>query len=352
MEQTVKNIIENKNAYGDMTLLDRMKHYHIPSVSIAVIKDYEIETAFAIGVKEWGREESATISTVYQAASVSKPVFASAVMKLHEMGILNIDEDINKYVQGFKVTTESGEIHKTTLRQILCHSAGFSVHGFAGCARTVPIPSLTGVINGEGNSDKVVIKVENIGHAIYSGGGFCVAQKVVEDILGKPLPIVMDELILTPHRMTSSTYSQPITKYRLKDCALGYYKEYTPVDTGFHVYPEKAAAGLWTTPSDLARFGIAVQKSIVENNGWIRKNLLQDMITVQNAECESIGISFFLGKNYFGHQGCNEGYLSLLFLSKENGCGVVIMVNTDDGVGFREEIFQAIAEVCGFPKEF
>lgn len=350
MEQNINEIINCKDSYNGMTLTERMVHFHTPAISIAVVKDYAIDTAFALGVKKWGTEEAVTPSHLFQAASISKPIFATAVMKLQEQGIIDIDKDVNNYLKNFKTVTATGETRQATLRQIFCHSAGFTVHGFDGYSRNMTIPSTLDILNGKGNSDMVIIEPENIGHYAYSGGGFTVAQKAICDFTGKDLPDIMDELIINPLGMTLSTYNQPLPQDRLNDCVLGYYENYEPVEGGFNVYPEMAAAGLWTTPSDLARFGIAVQKGLLSDEGFLCQKALQEMLTPQTIVDQPWGIAFGISQNYFMHNGCNNGYESIMKFTKENGYGAVIMVNSNEG-SLCNEVFNAISKVFSFPKE-
>ena len=350
MEQNIYEVINCKESYNGMTLTERMEHFHTPAISIAIVKNYAIDTAFSLGVKKWGVEEAVTPSHLFQAASISKPIFASAVMKLQEQGVIDIDKDVNNYLKNFKTVTASGEAQPITLRQIFCHSAGFTVQGFDGYSRNIAIPSTLDILNGKGNSDMVIIDPEGIGHYSYSGGGFTVAQKAICDVTGKDLPAIMDELIINPLGMTLSTYNQPLPQNKLNDCVLGYYENYEPVEGSFHVYPEMAAAGLWTTPSDLAKFGIAVQKGLLSDEGFLCRKMLQEMITPQTIVDQPRGIAFGLSQNYFMHNGCNNGYESIMYFTKENGNGAVIMVNSNEG-SLRDEVFNAIVKVFSLPKE-
>lgn len=352
MKHSINNIINHTESFDGMTLVEKMEHCHTPSISVATIKDYTIDTVFTLGVKEWGKNDKVEPSHLYQAASISKPVFACAVMKLNEQGIINIDEDINKYLIKYKIVNSDYELCPVTLRGILTHSAGITVDGFEGYLRTEEIPTLDDILEGKGNSDKIIVNTNTIGQYNYSGGGFVIAQKVIQDVTGKCLPEVIDELVLKPLDMKNSTYKQPLPDEKLNDCVTGHYSNYEKVPGNFRVYPEIAAAGLWTTPTDLAKFGLAIQKGLLSDGPWLKKETLYEMVTEQNVISNKIGISFELGNNYFHHDGCNEGFISNMVLSKKGGNGAIIMVNAYEGGGLAYETFFAVATINGWPIEF
>src|ERR1043166_3612680 len=125
------------NRYGAKAALkERMAFYHTPGVSIAVVNHYKIEWARGFGLKEWGKRAPVTEMTLFQAGSISKPIFALAVMRLIEEARLDLDEDVNRYLTSWKVPPNGSWQPRITLRQLLSHSAGLTVHGFPGYLRT------------------------------------------------------------------------------------------------------------------------------------------------------------------------------------------------------------------------
>jgi CubicO group peptidase (beta-lactamase class C family) len=244
------------------TLAERMEHHGVPSVSIAVINDGKIEWARAYGIADVEEGREVTVNTLFQAASISKPVAATAALKFVQDGRLDLDENVNRKLVSWKVPeNEHTAVKPVTLRGLVTHSAGMTVHGFPGYARSNDIPTTQGVLDGEGNTDPIRVDIEPGSRWRYSGGGYTVMQQLLADVAGKPFPQIMRETVLEPFGMSASTYEQPLPESRWADAATGYRSNGNPVEEKWHVYPEMAAAGLWTTPSDLARYAIQLQQA-------------------------------------------------------------------------------------------
>jgi len=247
------------NQYGPKaSLTNRMAYYHTPGVSIAVVKDFKIDWARGFGVKEWGKRSPVTETTLFQAGSISKPIFAMAVMRLVQEGKLDLDKDANGYLTSWNIPPNGSWQPHVTLRQLLSHSAGMTVHGFPGYMRSEKIPSVLEILDGRppANTARIEVNIIPGTQVRYSGGGITVAQQLVVDVLGQPFPKNMRELILDPSGMKHSTYEQPLPKRWEGSAATAHPYKNRPLDGKWHVYPEMAAAGLWTTPADLARAGI------------------------------------------------------------------------------------------------
>jgi len=179
----------------------------------------------------------------------------------------------------------------------------------------------------------------------YSGGGVTIAQLAIMDIEKKPYPLIAEETVLKPLGMTHSTYSQPLPDAIRKSAASGYRGNGKVVDGKIHIYPEMAAAGLWTTPTDLAKFAIEVQLSLTgQSNKVLSKDTTAKMVTPFIEEF--IGMGFFIEKHgkavYFGHGGADEGFRAQLLVNRDKGYGAVVMVNSDNGQ-IMDEILRGIA---------
>ena len=349
---------QNSGRYGEPAALqDRMAHHQAPGVSIAVINDGKIEWARGFGVKAWGKPDPVTAETRFQAASISKPVFALVVMRLVEMGKLNLDEDVNTCLRSWKVPPNASWQPAVTLRQILSHSGGLTVHGFPGYRRTDDLPALVEILDGKGRSNTGPILVNLLPgvQARYSGGGTTVAQQLVVDVLGKPFPEIMADLVLRPLNLAHSTYEQPLPEALAESASTAHDSNFDIVEGKWHVYPEMAAAGLWTTPSDLARIGIELQQTLKgEPSRLLPKEAIEEMLTPQIED--DVGIGFLLdgeGETVrFEHSGGNEGFRSIIKFYKNLGMGAVIMVNSNPGGGLIPEIERAIAAEYGWPGYF
>ncbi|MGH9764224.1 MAG: serine hydrolase domain-containing protein, partial [Blastocatellia bacterium] len=252
-------VVKGEGAAG--TISDRMAHYRVPGISIAVINDYKIEWA-----KGYGQADSSgpvKVDTRFQAASISKPVASMATLYFVQEGKLNLDEDVNDKLTSWKVPeNEFTKQKKVTLRDLMSHSAGTTVHGFAGYASDQPVPTLIEVLDGKkpANSEPVRVQMLPGTKWDYSGGGITIMQQLVIDVIHKPFPEIMKQTVLDKIGMSHSTYEQPLPQRWQSLAATGYRSTGKAIEGKWHTYPEMAAAGLWTTPSDLTLFAIELSK--------------------------------------------------------------------------------------------
>ncbi len=335
------------------TIQERMKHYKAPGVSIAVIKDFKLDWAKAYGVKDIEAMEPVTTQTLFQAGSISKPVAAMVALKKVQEGKISLDEDINKKLVSWKLPeNEFTASKKVTLANLLSHTGGLTVHGFPGYEVGAKLPTLPQVLDGAepANTAPVRVDMEPGTKFRYSGGGTTIAQLTVIDIEKKPFPQIADEKVLRPLEMTNSTYHQPLPDDWRGKVASGHKGDGNPVKGKIHVYPEMAAAGLWTTPTDLAKFAIEVQLSLAgKSNRVLSKEMIEKMVTPFIAD--HVGMGFFIEKRgkalYFGHGGADEGFRAQLLVHRDKGYGAVVMVNSDNGQ-ILNEIIRGIAREYGW----
>lgn len=334
------------------TLADRMAAVHVPGVSIAVIHAGKIEWARGFGVAKLGGPP-VTPHTLFQAASISKPVTALAVLRLVQAGRLDLDTDANRYLKSWKIPSNSfTDQHPVTLRELLTHTAGMTVHGFPGYASDVPLPTLIQILDGQPPANSPVIRVDATPGNMwrYSGGGYVVIQQLLEDVTGQPFDRLMQRTVLDPIGMSDSTYEQPLPSSRLTAVAVPYRSSGTPVKGGPHVYPEQAPAGLWTTPSDLARYAIEVQRALSgQSHRVLTTEMARAMLTPGMNE-QGLGphIGGSTASHYFDHGGANEGYRCNL-VAYDEGDGAVVMTNSDNGGPLTGEILRTIAHEYHWP---
>jgi len=325
------------------SIAERMKYYKVPGLSVAVIKDFKIDWARAYGVKDVETNEPVTTETLFQAGSISKSVNAMVAMKKVEQGRISLDENINNKLTSWKLPdNEFTAKKKVTLRNLLSHTAGTTVHGFPGYAVNEKVPSLLQVLDGSAPANTAAVRVdfEPGTKYRYSGGGITIAQLAIMDIEKKPYPEIAREAVLAPLDMTNSTYSQPLPDDWRKKTASGYRLDGREVAGKIHVYPEMAAAGLWTTPTDLAKFAIEMQLSLAgRSNKVLTKASVE---TMTSSVLEDVGLGFFIERHgnalYFGHGGADEGFRAEMLVSKDKGYGMVVMANSDNGQILREVI--------------
>jgi CubicO group peptidase (beta-lactamase class C family) len=333
------------------TIAERLAHYKVPGVSVAVFENGELAWAKGYGVAEAGASAAVTASTLFQAASISKPVAAVGAMILAERGTLALDEPVNMRLRSWKVAdTELAKSEPVTLRRLLSHTAGLTVHGFRGYASNEQVPTLVQLLNGEppSNSKRIEVDVPPGSRHRYSGGGYSVAQQLMIDVTGQPFPDLMRELVLAPAGMKDSTYEQPLPSSRLGAAATGHRASGDPIAGKRHTYPEMAAAGLWTTPSDLTRFAIAMQKAWSGASGTIVSRDTARLMLSPQPSSPSYGLGFGLNGDEFGHGGSNEGFKCILVAYKD-GRGAAVMTNGDRGSELAREILHAISAEYGWP---
>jgi CubicO group peptidase (beta-lactamase class C family) len=335
-------------------ITERMAFYKVPGVSLAVINGGVIEWARGYGVVEAGTARPVTIETLFQAASISKPVAAMGALRLVEEGKLSLDEDINKYLTSWKVPeNEFTKEKKVTLRGLLSHSAGMTVHGFRGYQSDEPAPALLQVLNGEKPANSAPIRVDILPGSRwrYSGGGISVMQQMIIDVTGKPFPEFMRRAVLDKLGMKHSTYEQPLPKTFSRNVAAGHRATGEIIKGKWHTYPEMAAAGLWTSASDLARFAIEIQKSKAgKSNRVLSAGMTNQMLTLVKGDY-GLGVGLRGAGNTlsFAHGGSNEGFRCFLFAYAETGQGMVVMTNGDGGAPLANEIIRSIAREYGWP---
>ena len=331
------------------SIQERLKQFRVPGVSVAVIKDFKVEWARGYGVKDTDTNEPVTTETLFQAGSISKPVAAMVALKKVEQGKLSLEENINNKLTSWKLPdNEFTAKRQVTLANLLSHTGGLTVHGFPGYAVGEKLPTLPQILDGAApaNTAAVRVNMEPGTRFRYSGGGTTIAQLAIMDIEKKPYPQIAQETVLGPVGMTSSTYQQPLPDETRKKAASGYRANGKVVEGKIHIYPEMAAAGLWTTPTDLAKFAIEVQLSLQgKANKVLSKEMTAKMVTPFIED--HIGLGFFLEKHgnaiYFGHGGADEGFRAGLLVHRDKGYGVAVMVNSDNGE-IINEIFRSVAK--------
>jgi CubicO group peptidase (beta-lactamase class C family) len=335
-------------------LAERMAHYRTPGVSIAVLDGGRIAWARGFGLKTAGTTDSVTAETLFQAASISKPVAATATLRLVAQGTLALDTNVNRYLQSWQVPDNRFTgTDKVTLRRILSHSAGLTVHGFPGYAENAPLPSVVQILNGKKPANTAAVRVDTTPGAIwrYAGGGTTVQQLLLTDVTGEPFPSLLKRLVLDPAGMTHSTYEQPLPESRWPQAAWAHDTGGKAIQGSWHAYPEMAAAGLWTTPTDLSRWALAIAAARAGTDTTLLPPVLaKEMLTEQKG---GFGLGPTVrgsGREFrFGHGGSNEGFRSTLVYYPEAGVGAVIMGNSDASGRLIQEIENAIAAEYAWP---
>jgi CubicO group peptidase (beta-lactamase class C family) len=316
-----------------------MKQFNVPGVSIAIIKDFKIMATYTYGVADVDTGAPVTADTMFQAASISKPVAAMVSLKAVQNARFSLDQDVNTILKSWKVPDSPfTKDRPVTPRSLMSHTSGTGDgFGFPGYAPGATLPAIPQILDGvQPPSNLRAVRLERApftGYK-YSGGAVMIQQLALTDAVGKPFAELAREWVLNPIGMTNSTYEQPLSPHREKQAARAHNRTGTRMGDPWHVYPEQAAAGLWTTPTDLAKFAIEVQQALLgTSNRVLSLTTAREMVTPVGVGPFAVG--FQIAKEgegwYFMHGGSNWGFQCDLIAHRLNGYGAVIMTNSDGG---------------------
>ena len=343
-------------------IIDRMKYYEVPGLSIAVIKDYKIDWAKSYGLADTIKKTPVTNETMFSAGSISKFLMAVTALKMVDNGQIELEKPINNYLTTWKIAeNDFTKMTPITLRMLLSHSAGTSQTSYFGFTPTQPLPSVAEILSGAKISETrpVVVNSESNKEFRYSGGGSMIAQLALMDVSKKSFSNLTQEIIFDKLGMNNSTFIQPVPSKFAKQISWAY--SYASWFKGMpYVYPQQAAAGLYTTPTDLAKFFIDIQKSYLGKGEILSQAITKKMLMPQQnvsdgSYKEQIGIGPFLIQRtdnkdprgvFFEFTGVNAGFLAYGMASVEGGYGVIVMLNSGDNQnGIGKEIRRAVAKV-------
>ncbi len=343
----IKNIQIKGDSVHRFNIQERMDHYKVPGVSIAVVENGKIRWAKGYGYANTETGTKVDVNTLFQAGSISKPLAALSALKLFENGSLELNKDVNYYLKDWQIPENKFTLtEKVTIEKLLTHTAGMTVHGFPGYKQTDKFPDIIDVLNGNGNTPKIVVDTLPGSIWRYSGGGYSVMEKVVEDVSGLKLDEYMSKNILLPIGMKKSTYQQPISKEWQNNISAAYNSDGKLIDGLWNNYPEQAAAGLWTTPSDLALYCIEIQNIAQgKKDGLLKKETVQKMLTKHKNDW-GLGPSLKNEKDslIFGHGGKNAGFTNDMSAYAYHGNAVIVMTNADNGGMIISEIKNAVSK--------
>ena len=336
-----------------------LAEYQVPGISWAVLEGGEIVDRGTAGVLEVDRSDPVTDRTLFQACSISKPVAVLAALRLVDRGLLELDEDVNRRLKSWQIPRTGFWQPVVTLRQLVSHSAGLTVHGFPGYESGEEMPTAVQILDGVPPATNFGVRVDTVPGTQfrYSGGGTVVVQQLLEDVTGTPFRELMRELVLDPLGMSDSDYAQPLPQDRHSQAAVAHDELGRPWEGRWHSYPELAAAGLWTTPSDLLAFAQAIKNSYDGVAGApLSPALAREALTPQVPSTERIGgldalgLGLFLGQEgrVFGHSGSNAGFRCHLLAYRDTGQGAAVMTNGDNGNWVVEKTFGRIAAAYGW----
>ena len=334
---------------GEKTLSELMAHFSVPGVSVAVIRDFEVHWAKGYGVADVETGAPVNTETLFQAASISKPVAAMAVLRAVQDGLFGLDDDINDILQSWRLDGAGfTDEQAVTPRSLTSHTSGLGDgFGFPGYDPSAPLPTVVQILDGHelSNVGRVFMERPPLSFEEYSGGGATVMQLALSDARDRPFAAILREGVLGPIGMTRSAFEQPLSPERDRNAARAHDGKGRSRGPKWHVYPELAAAGLWTTPTDLARLVIEVQKSARgESNRVLTRANVQEMLSPVGVGGFAVGFSIArIGQGwYFSHGGGNWGFRCHLIAHKLKGYGFAVMTNADGGSALGSELLRRV----------
>ncbi|HSF15087.1 MAG TPA: serine hydrolase domain-containing protein, partial [Vicinamibacteria bacterium] len=344
--------IPNRQGLDPFTLREIMEKHHVPGLAIAVIHDFEIHWAKGYGIADVITGAPVENDTLFQAASISKPVAAMAVLKAVEEGKFSLDDDINQILKSWRLPGDGfTEDRPVTPRTLLSHTSGTGDgFGFPGYHPEAPLPTTIQILDGQSPSNVGPVRMERppLTAMKYSGGGVTIMELALVDAVGSPFPQILEEWVLGPIGMSDSAYEQALGAERDAKAARAHDGGGQAMDAKWHVYPELQAAGLWTTSVDLAKLAIEIQRSLRnDSNRVLKRHSVREMLEPVGVGDYAVGFHISkMGEGwYFGHGGANWGFRCDLVAHKVKGYGVAIMTNGDNGGIVIRELRERVAKV-------
>lgn len=341
----------------DQLLVDRMRYYGIPGVSIALIEDGTLAWARGYGVCDVTSAVPVTSDTRFPVASLTKPIVGLTVLRLVQQGVLELDVDVNQYLTSWKLSeTVHTRESKVTLRYLLSHGAGISTYGFWGYRPSKPIPTLLDVLDGlpPANSTPVRVVAKPGSRWSYSSGGYCIIQQLLCDVLGQPFPQLVADLVFAPLEMRASICAMLPPPELEASCAHGHDPTGGPIAERWRAHPELASSGVWSTPSDIAKLAIGLQRARTgEAQAILSTDLAEQMFTPQISNW-GLGVAID-GAGLtarFAHGGAVVGFRSALVAYIDRGQGAVVTTNGDRGEELCVEVLHSLARVYGWPEYY
>ena len=338
---------DGRSLYG--TIEQRMHLHRVPGLSIAVIKDRQLIWAKGYGLLSADASEPVNSQTVFSVGSVSKLVTALATLRLVSLGKLKLDEDVNQYLTWWQVPSSPfTQQQPVTLRHIMSHTAGFTVHGFPDFQPGELLPTVLDTLNGRAPAKHgpVVVDFTPGTQFRYSGGGTTVQQLILEETTDQDFPMAVQQWVFQPLSMSRSTFQNPLPASH-GNIAKAHDRngKATALPRGWESMPEMAASGLWTTPSDLAQVLMALIYSY-QGGGrpFLDKSLARDMMTAVGPSKFGLGPQLY-GEHFFGHGGSNNSYKAQVMAHLETGDGIVVLTNGANGRPIIEEIIATMKRI-------
>lgn len=346
-------VLKAGEALPGWSLQQRMAYYHVPGVAIAVLKDGEVVHAAGYGVREAGTRDAVDADTLFSVGSISKMATAATSLRLIAQGRLSLDRDVNAYLKSWRIPP-APELAgaAVTMRMLLSHTSGLTVHGFQDYQPGEPLPTLLDTLDGKppAKNDPVRLQREPGLLNDYSGGGVMVEQLVIEDVIGTPFETVARSQVFDPVGMRRSTFANPLPAERGNIAKAHDDKgAVTALPRGWQTFPELAASGLWTSANDLGAFVGALIRSYQGRGTFLPRAIATQMMTEVSPSWHGLGprLDGAGSTRTFHHGGANDSYRAWIEGYLETGDGFVILTNGAQGGELMTEVRNALSDALG-----
>lgn len=313
------------------------EHYRVPGVAVAVIEQGAVVLLRGYGVRASGTAVPVTPGTVFQVASISKPVAALSVLRLADAGLLDLDRPVNEVLERWSLPPSSYPQQEVTPRRLLDHTAGLTPSGYTGYPPDWKLPTLQQALRGEGRGARAVRLTRRPGEAfMYSGGGYTVLQLLVEERAGVSFADFAQRAVLDPLDMRSSSFSPTgalaerlATPHSVYGCTLPVYR-----------FAEQAAAGLYSSAGDMARFLIEHMRGLRDDGVLLGAPQYREMMTPGEGD---YGLGWSVtplpgGERVVAHGGANRGWKAYVAMIPERQSGIAILTNSDRGMSLYRDV--------------
>ncbi len=350
LEEGIREQVKFLGESEDLSsITNRMSAYNIPALSLAVINHGKIEWADIYQNADFPEEHHLNCSSIFQAASLSKPVTFLAALRMQSAGRIDLDKNIQEYLKDFvipqgKQTAEN----PVTFRNIFSHTSGINPGGYQGYIRNFPIPSDPDILRGSAgvNSPAIEVIAPPNETLAYSGGGYTLAELALQDIFNDEFRNIMQKWILKPAGMKHSEFTQPLPASDSIRVAKGHTQSGEVIEGGWRNYPEQAAAGLWSNSVDLAKFLIEIYKAYQGDSSIFSPS---DIKSIISDERNGSVYGFLLNRSgddiSITHYGGNTGYRTGMTISLTSGNGLVYLINSDNGGALGNELLLSASQV-------
>ncbi|TVR45323.1 MAG: tetratricopeptide repeat protein [Puniceicoccaceae bacterium] len=338
----------------ELGLADWMEFLAVPGMSLAVVDDYEVIWTSGFGVAEAGSDRPVTPDSLFQAASISKPVAALIALLLVESGDLELDVPVNDLLLNWKLEPASaGGETVPTLRQLLGHTGGLPAGGFAGYDPGAAVPDLWQMLDALPPASNPPARiVGRPGEAlVYGGMGYQVVQWLLTERTGEEFARLAERLVFGPLGLANTTFEQPLPKEREAQAASGHNAVGEVLPGRWRVQPELAAAGLWTTPADAAAIAIQTARARRGRPSRVVTPVVAELMLTTHRDHMGLGWMRPPGApgDLFAHSGANHGYRAHLRMHAATGHGLAVMTNADSGEKLLLPVIAAVAKAFGWP---